>query len=193
MDLINAKYKTAAWFVSHCGAVSRRDDLTKKLQSYGIDVDVFGKCGSKSCPRFSSECDQMLNSTYKFYFSFENTLCSDYITEKVYSVMENFIVPVVFNGVEMKRFLPPKSYINAENFASVEDLANYLKFLSKNVDEYAKYFWWKKYYSVNSAGAVPVCEICAKVNQYGHNRRQFYDDIFLWFYNGQCRKPKFEL
>jgi alpha-1,3-fucosyltransferase len=190
---IKSKSKAAVWFVSHCGTASRRDELTKLLQAYGVEVDVYGKCGTKSCPKHSSECDEMLNSTYKFYFSYENTLCSDYITEKVFNVMRNFIIPVVFNGAQMKRFLPPKSYVNAENFETVQDLAEHLKFLSENPDEYIKYFWWKKYYDIQPAGGVPVCEICAKVNQFGQHRRQIYDDIFQWFYNGQCRKPKLEL
>lgn len=193
MQLIKSKSKNAAWFVSHCGAVSGRDELAEHLQTRGVDVDIYGYCGPKTCERGRSDCDEMLNSTYKFYLSFENTLCSDYITEKVFNVMKNFIVPVVFNGCDMKRFLPPKSYINAENYETVQDLADYLKFLSDNPDEYIKYFWWKRYYDVEPDSGVPICKICAKVNHFASNRKQVYDDIFQWFYDGQCRKPKVEL
>lgn len=35
----------AAWFVSHCNAVSGRDKLAKALQDY-ISVDIYGKCGT---------------------------------------------------------------------------------------------------------------------------------------------------
>lgn len=181
-------------FVSHCGTISGRDELTKKLQSLDIDVDVYGKCGTKSCSRNSPECHKMLNSTYFFYFSFENTLCNDYITEKVFSVMNNIIVPVIFNGAEMKRFLPPKSYVNVENFATLKDLAEYLKYLTQNPDEYSKFFWWKKHYNVKPDGSLQLCQICEKVNQFdsGRRRRQIYDDIFEWFYGNECRKSKIE-
>jgi alpha-1,3-fucosyltransferase len=134
--MIQKKNQTAVWMVSHCAASSGRDDLTKKLQSLKLDVDIYGKCGTKICPRNLPKCDEMLNSTYFFYFSFENTLCKDYITEKVFNAMKNYIIPVVFNGVQMDRFLPPKSYINVEDFKTIEDLVNYLKFLSMDINEY---------------------------------------------------------
>lgn len=39
------KNKTAAWFVSHCDVISKRDDLARSLQQY-IPVDIYGKCGT---------------------------------------------------------------------------------------------------------------------------------------------------
>lgn len=40
------KTKMAAWFVSHCETLSRREKLVEELQKY-IEVDIYGKCGSK--------------------------------------------------------------------------------------------------------------------------------------------------
>jgi alpha-1,3-fucosyltransferase len=192
MNVIRKKNKTAAWMVSHCSTISGRDELTEKLQSLNIDVDVYGKCGTKQCPRNSPKCQEMLNSDYFFYFSFENTLCNDYITEKVFSVLNNYVVPVVFNGAQMKRFLPPKSYINVENFEKIEDLANYLKYLTENIDEYLEYFWWKKFYDVIPDGSLPLCQMCEKINEFSSQsrRKQVYENIFEWFYSDQCRRSK---
>ena len=40
MNIFKKKSKTAAWFVSNCYGKSLRNDLVKKLQMIGIQVDV---------------------------------------------------------------------------------------------------------------------------------------------------------
>ena len=76
------KTKMATWFVSNCGAPSGRSNYVKELQKY-ISVDIYGRCG-KPCSKRQKRCFEQLNTDYKFYLSFENTNCKDYITEKVY-------------------------------------------------------------------------------------------------------------
>ncbi|XP_052217320.1 glycoprotein 3-alpha-L-fucosyltransferase A-like [Dreissena polymorpha] len=44
---------------------------------------------------------------------------------------------------DYRRVAPSGSYIHVEDFRTVEELANYLKFLDKNDDEYNNYFRWK--------------------------------------------------
>lgn len=193
--MIESKTKTAVWFVSHCNAHSNRDELTKKLQKY-IDVDVYGRCGPKECLASEQDrCDKMLNSTYKFYFSFENSLCTDYVTEKLFRAMEKNIIPVVFNGADMTHFVPPKSVINANDFETVEELAVYLKFLSNDLDEYKKYFWWKKYYKLmQHSFSYGFCNLCIKVNEINRNyKKQTYENILDWWYEGTCSESKIKL
>ena len=49
-----------------------------------MQVDEYGPCGKHSCPRSNqSLCNEMLSRDYKFYLSFENSHCTDYITEKL--------------------------------------------------------------------------------------------------------------
>lgn len=191
-SIITNKTKTAAWFVSHCNSHSKRDDLTRKLQKY-IDVDVYGRCGLKKCSRNEKDkCDKMLNSTYKFYFSFENSLCIDYVTEKLFYAMENNIIPVVFNGADMENFVPPKSVINVNDFKNVEELAEYLKFLSNDHQAYMDYFWWKKYYKIDSDLKFHgFCNLCIKVNEMRRNhKKQVYEDIAKWWYDDTCKEKK---
>jgi len=56
----------------------------RELQKY-IQIDVYGNCGTLSCEkRRGKDCFDMLKKDYYFYFSFENSNCRDYITEKLY-------------------------------------------------------------------------------------------------------------
>ncbi|ROT83081.1 hypothetical protein C7M84_023748, partial [Penaeus vannamei] len=75
------KTKLVAWFVSNCKTQSGRENVVRELKKW-IQVDIYGRCGPLKCPK-SAECTQMLNTTYKFYLSFENSLCQDYATEKL--------------------------------------------------------------------------------------------------------------
>ncbi|CRL02340.1 CLUMA_CG015321, isoform A [Clunio marinus] len=189
------KTKTAAWFVSHCEVFSQREKLVSELQKF-IDVDIYGGCGNLTCPQNSDACMNILEADYKFYFSFENTLCVDYVTEKVFKVMNSYIIPVVYSGAEMTRFIPPHSFVDANDFETPKDLADYLKYLSDNPKEYIKYFWWKKHYRVINEGAVDFCSLCKKLHEFDSlSKRQTYVDILRWYFNGACHKPKikFEL
>lgn len=126
----------------------------------------------------------MLTDSYMFYLSFENSLCKDYVTEKLYRPLKQFVIPVVFNGGNMTRFAPPKSYIDANDFDTVDKLVKYLKHLIENPKEYIKYFWWKQHYSIVSHPTFPytLCDICKKFHSEKFmNAPHQYEDIDLWF------------
>lgn len=130
----------------------------------------------------------MLNSTYKFYLAFENAICDDYVTEKLFDIISNnYIVPIVYGGADYLRLVPPNSYINANDFEDVADLVSHLNYLDKNPLEYMKYFWWKKHYKVINSH--PFCELCEKLNEPNViEKRQTYRSIKQWWFNGVCRK-----
>ncbi len=57
------------------------------------------------------------------------------------------MVPIVL-GANKEDYLdvaPPNSYINVDDFKSIEELADYLKYLDKNDTAYAAYFAWKEH------------------------------------------------
>jgi alpha-1,3-fucosyltransferase len=186
MTIIKQKSKTAAWFVSNCFSNNEREKLAKRLEEF-IDVDVYGACGPLTCQTASDKCDEVLDTDYKFYFAFENNLSTDYVTEKTFRTMQRYIIPVIFSGAKLSLFLPPKSYIDADSFATVEDLAKHLKFLSQNPNEYVKYFWWKKYYRIEpeiDLNSYEVCRICEKINDPELLIKQkIYVDVQDWSYN----------
>jgi alpha-1,3-fucosyltransferase len=134
----------------------------------------------------------MLTTTYKFYLSFENSLCTDYVTEKLYRALNEYTIPIVFNGVkDMTMYSPPKSFINANDFNTPEDLVNYLKFLMSNPREYIKYFWWKKHYipKTHPVFRYTHCDLCKKLNDKSFmTQKHQYGDIKSWFFDGACNQ-----
>ena len=162
------KDKLVAWGVSHCGTL--RDEFAEKLMKY-IKVDIFGACANKfnqheSCPRGSQDCDKKLQ-TYKFYLSFENSFCIDYITEKYWrSPLSNDIVPVVMGGAsyEDEQLAIPGSFINVVDFESVEALAKYLIYLNTNDTAYNEYFSWKKKFKLTNPVNSWPCMVCEALN-----------------------------
>ncbi|XP_071811596.1 4-galactosyl-N-acetylglucosaminide 3-alpha-L-fucosyltransferase FUT5-like isoform X1 [Apostichopus japonicus] len=137
--------KTAlvAWMSTWAVTSWQREKFAKDLRRY-LPLNFFGQKYRK-CRRNSKECEQTIRK-YKFYLALENSCCSEYITEKFWRTLAWDIVPVVFGAPrkDYERLAPPNSFIHADDFDSIEDLANYIKFLDKNDDEYNKYFRWKE-------------------------------------------------
>ena len=71
-------------------------------------------------------------SHYWFYLAFENSNCPDYITEKLWRVLDLNIVPVVMGGGNYSRDAPENSVINVKDFPSAKALADYLTYLTRN-------------------------------------------------------------
>ncbi|CAH8643624.1 unnamed protein product [Heterobilharzia americana] len=105
----------------------------------------------------------MLTKHYKFYLSFENSLCMDYITEKFFSnsLLHNAI-PIVMGASieEYTRFAPPYSFIHVDHFKSPLELAHYLKYLDENDTAYNEYFAWRGHGDVYVWNSRPECEFC---------------------------------
>ena len=152
-DTFKEKSRFALALISHCKTQSKREKIVSALKKY-IPLDEIGHCGGKSFNKteklcFSSYNEKCMNnviSKYKFYFSFENSLCRDYITEKAYRPLNLSVIPVVYGGANYSHFLPSKSYINVKDFKTVRDLAEYLLQLARDSEKYLEYFKWKEDY-----------------------------------------------
>lgn len=129
-----------------------------------------------------------LESKYKFYLSFENSFCEDYVTEKFFKVLDYNIVPVVLGGANYSKMAPEKSYIDSKNFKSIADLAEYLKYLDKNATAYAEYFEWKSHFQVIKDYSQIFCQLCQALNNPDEPTKS-YEDIFKWWRtDGHCIK-----
>ena len=51
-----------------------REHLMSSLSKL-MNIDFYGFCGTFACPKRDEACYIKMNQTYKFYLSFENSLC----------------------------------------------------------------------------------------------------------------------
>jgi alpha-1,3-fucosyltransferase len=180
--LIKGKTKLVAWFVSNCITPVRRENYVQQLSKY-IPVDIFGSCTMQNC---STKCYDMLHNDYKFYLAFENTWCPDYVTEKFYRSLKYNTVPIVMGGAEYERFAPPNSYINVKDFRSPKELAEYILMLHNSDELYAKYFNWKKYYSIAMPYNYGLCELCRMAHDETLPPKIYWDIKEWWFDSVKC-------
>ena len=124
-----------------------------KNNNNGLNVDILGPCGSQSeLPSRASgwgAAYPILAKEYKFYLSFENAKCYDYITEKFFAALNVGMLPIALGGLskqDYEKIAPPHSFIHVDDFSSPFDLMNFLYQLSKKPKDYHSYFWWKSYY-----------------------------------------------
>ena len=146
----NKNRKPIAWMNSHCVTESRRENFVKKLQKF-IKIDIYGTCGTLHCPKSEEVgCYQKLGRNYKFYLSLENSLCDGYMTQKLTNALYSSMVPIVYGNENYSDILPyPKSFINIENFPSVNSLADFLTHLVENDAAYFEYVKWQQYYNIH--------------------------------------------
>ena len=108
-------------------------------------------------------------------YSFENSDCKDYVTEKFFKVFDYDMVPIVFGGANYSKLAPEKSFIHIDDFETTEKFIEYIDYLDKNVTAFAEYFEWKKYLKVNFFSKV-FCQLCEALND--KNRNSFLLYIF---------------
>ena len=119
--------------------MSGRLNLIKEHQKY-INIDIYGKCGL-TCPEHT-DCRAYLSKFYNFFFVFENSICTDYVTEKLFDTLKYSIIPIVVGtkDVDFSFWVPKSGYINAQDYKDPQDLANYLKELDNDQKAFNKYF-----------------------------------------------------
>ncbi|KAK3881216.1 hypothetical protein Pcinc_014345 [Petrolisthes cinctipes] len=175
------KTKMAAWFVSNCQTEGGRERVVQMLRRW-IQVDQYGGCGTLKCSRKqANNCETMLSNDYKFYLSFENSLCKDYVTEKLFSKLRIDVLPVVYGFGNYSMLAPPHSYIDALSFPNVKALADYLLYLHHNDTAYNQYFAWKRFHVIPTDWARisrAFCQMCERLHK--DNSTHIYD-MQKWF------------
>ena len=194
--------KDIAWIVSHCDTASKRENYVKEMQKYhGLKIDVFGKCGNNSELEISDRqtgwfaAYEKLASDYKFYLSFENSRCHDYITEKFFTALKVGMIPVVLGGLskcDYEKIAPPHSFLHVDDFKSPEHLMKELHAIAKDSVLFNSYFWWRHYYRVevnilccpSHEWTYPACQLCDILNS-NNNTKNNYDDFTAFWH--RCR------
>ncbi|XP_071444853.1 glycoprotein 3-alpha-L-fucosyltransferase A [Hetaerina americana] len=184
------KTKMVAWFVSNCGARNGRLQYAQELAKH-VEVDVYGACGSKRCPRSSPErCFRLLDRDYKFYLAFENSNCKDYITEKFFvNGLGHNILPIAMGArpEDYMRSAPRNSFLHVEDFNGPADLAAHLKRLDSDDAAYNAHFRWKG--TGEFVNTHFLCRLCALLhddrarssNGRFAPKHRTYEDINRWW------------
>ena len=166
------KSSLVAWMVSNCNAKNNRLEYAKELREH-IQVDIYGSCGTKRCAKRNKECLAMLGREYKFYLSFENSNCKDYITEKFWSnALRHNMIPIVMGASirDYEAVAPPHSFIHVDSFKSPKALADYLHILDENDGLYNEYFAWRQ--EGDFIATKFFCRVCSLL----HYSQQFKPD-----------------
>ncbi|XP_015186442.1 PREDICTED: alpha-(1,3)-fucosyltransferase 10 [Polistes dominula] len=134
---------------SDCNTATNRDSYILELMKY-IKIDSYGLCinNARLDERLKSNYLDKLNSDeflsfvakYKFTLAFENAVCNDYITEKLWRPLVVGSVPIYYGSPTFKDWLPNNmSAISVLDFDKPKELADYLLRLLNNDMEYEKY------------------------------------------------------
>ena len=175
--------------VSNCRSQSNREAYLDRLDSV-VPVTRIGYCSSNKCRQSRASCLDTLADTHPFYLAFENALCRDYATEKYANVILNTrMIPIVFSH-EADLYIP-RSFIDANDFPTPEQLGHYLRYLITNATAYDSYFQWQLDYEL----FVPdeneyLCQLCQKLND-PLEPTKVYASMKQWLYaDAKCQRWK---
>ena len=196
-DYTAGKRGLVSWFVSHCNTHNGRENYVEQLKKF-IPINIRGECSMlgawdglcKSNQPSDNLCPAAIATinSHKFYLSFENSNCVDYISEKVYKVMFPGMttVPVIMSGVtNLKEILPPHSFIDAKAFASPEELAKFLLMLDGDDKLYNEYFTWRSSYRCGFTWRPRA--FCCDFARF-HGEKRIVSNITSIFGNGNCEE-----
>jgi hypothetical protein len=118
----------------------RVDSLGTCLNNAGIDGFVRGGWGDGAWDSLMSVLPR-----YKFYLAFENSIATDYVTERVFHALVRGVVPIYLGAPNVREFMPvDDALIDTSDYASTRELADYLCHLDRNEAAYARHLRWKR-------------------------------------------------
>ena len=124
-----SKRKGIALFLSDC-SFQWRTRYIRELMRY-VNIDSYGRCFHNTQEPSSRENGYSMvdiASTYRMVVTFENTIQTDYITEKIVLVYLSGAIPVYWGPPEIYSWVPGNhSFIDASKFSGPQELAAYLK------------------------------------------------------------------
>lgn len=143
---------SVVYIQSGCNPPSDRDSYIQELMKH-INIDSYGKClHNRDLEKEFQDPLTMHNQNfleflqqYKFMISFENAICDDYMTEKLFRTFHVGVLPIYKGAPNVREWLPDdKSAVIVDDFANPKELAEFITYLDSNDEEYDKYFEYKK-------------------------------------------------
>ena len=191
--LMKGRAKLAAGMVSNCYYVKNgRGTYIKELGKH-MNLEVYGKCGTLSCDGHYTKnaCSKL--KQYKFFLAFENSNCREYISFKMWmQAFGNGAVPVVLGAYkeDYVKLAPPGSFIHADDFASPQELAAYLKVLDGDDAAYMKYHQWRFTYKIDYdyrfLGRFAWESVCNALNKRHNEPARWHKKITDFENDGEC-------
>ncbi|KAN0041397.1 hypothetical protein ACTFIV_003936 [Dictyostelium citrinum] len=180
-ELPSKRNNSIVWIASNCWHEDyKRVNLVKSIMNI-TRVDSYGSClNNKNFTNkdklITIKHEQKLKvlKRYTFSIAFENSLCEDYITEKLWESLSVGTIPIYLGAPNIKEFLPdPDSIINVRDFQSVNDLVNYLKMVENDESLRLKHLRWisrikwskqfQNVYDESLNNLDLLCSICSKI------------------------------
>jgi len=173
---VQPKVATApiAMFQSSRYNLSGREGFVSELQRH-IPIHSYGRYlnnASLDGADLGSETKLRTISRYPFCIAFENSICADYVTEKLYDPLRAGSVPIYLGAPNVAEFAPENSYIDASRFPGPRQLAEYLRHLLEATAEYQAYFDWRSkpfapqfQRRLDAAEEQARCRLLAKVHE----------------------------
>jgi alpha-1,3-fucosyltransferase 10 len=139
------KSNAIVYIQSNCDALSKRDDILKKLQEQGIKLDARGRCLNNAPAHSRAVSKQDTMKQYKICVTFENSLASDYVSEKLWDGMSAGCLPIYYGAPNIAEHLPmPNAVIDYQALgASPEKLAIEIRRLQSNETAYNETMTWR--------------------------------------------------
>lgn len=170
-----------AWVISNWSESHARVAFYYQLRRY-LQVDVFGRVG-RPLPKERGSVVRLVRQ-YQFYLALENSLHTDYITEKLWNSVLAGAIPVVLgpSRKNYERFLPPEAFIHVDDFPTVRELAQYLVTLRRNPALIRRHLDWRRSYSVYQPTfwAEHYCTACRAVKR-NRGKTDVVKNLARWF------------
>jgi hypothetical protein len=198
-EIYRKKKKLVAWIVSHCNTQSKRERYVEEMSQIA-KVDVYGACGNLKCGPSNpienddnDSCHEVISRDYKFYLSFENSLCTDYTTEKFYFIYadDRPIIPIVRGSFTFENYSRGAVYLDVNKFRTPQHLMRYLEALGSSKDAYIDLLRKKDKFSSLKKTQIfetAMCKMCKYLNLQKHGRTNL--NIADWFFAARhCHSP----
>ncbi|KAJ8984545.1 hypothetical protein NQ317_006831, partial [Molorchus minor] len=136
------KLSPVLYIQSDCDTPIGRDYLVRELGKF-VSIDSYGKClRNKTFPKSLLNLDpldlyneKLLNFTsrYKFIIAFENAICDDYVTEKLWRPLIVGSIPIYLGSPNIQDWLPNNnSAILVQNFNDLQEVGDMIKKITSN-------------------------------------------------------------
>lgn len=172
------------WVVSRYKANQKRSLVFRQLLNHvsSTRIEIYGKWPKRPL----SNNNNLLSTISRcyFYLAFENSISTDYITEKLWrNSLQAGSVPVVLgpprNVYELS--IPQEAFIHVDDFNSTEALAAFLTQVAANRERYESYFRWHRHYNVKTYTdwRERLCHICRHYHRLSKHKK-VYNDLYSW-------------